>query len=107
MLLCPVSDRRCTRNCERSPENPALAGLCERLGFAPMKERKGNGMSQEYFDPPDVIERRKASQPHWITDEGRNVNGFIRVAYAPDGQQYGTPMIDPADGEFVWVPGED
>jgi hypothetical protein len=35
-LLCPVSGRRCGRNCEESPENPELAGLCERLGFARM-----------------------------------------------------------------------
>ena len=34
---CPVSGDRCTRNCENSPENPELAGLCERLGFAPMQ----------------------------------------------------------------------
>lgn len=37
ILVCPVSGRQCERNCEESPENPLFAGLCERLGFAPMK----------------------------------------------------------------------
>lgn len=37
MEVCPVSGQPCTRNCENSPENPELAGLCERLGFAPMQ----------------------------------------------------------------------
>jgi hypothetical protein len=34
--LCTLSGQPCTRNCEESPENPELARLCERLGFAPM-----------------------------------------------------------------------
>jgi hypothetical protein len=34
---CPVSGAACTRNCRESPERPELAGLCERLGFAPMR----------------------------------------------------------------------
>jgi hypothetical protein len=39
-LACPVSGKRCTRDCETSPENTELAGLCERLGFAPMEETR-------------------------------------------------------------------
>jgi len=40
-LSCPVSGRPCGRNCEQSPENPELAGLCERLGFPPMAPAAG------------------------------------------------------------------
>jgi hypothetical protein len=46
-LLCPASGEHCTRNCGQSPENPALAGLCERLGFTPMTAREKE-KSMEY-----------------------------------------------------------
>lgn len=40
MRLCRVNaDGLCTRNCEESPENPGLAGLCERAGLVPMEDR--------------------------------------------------------------------
>lgn len=66
-------------------------------------------MHSEYLDTPETIAGRKAAQPYWITDEGRNVNGFIRAAYAPDGGEmgYGKFMADPADNEYVWVLPED
>jgi hypothetical protein len=32
-VLCPLSMRRCERDCE---DSPSAAGLCERLGLAPM-----------------------------------------------------------------------
>lgn len=49
-LLCPVSDLPCERNCEESPENPGLAGLCERLGFAPMaKSPPEKGLHLQWF----------------------------------------------------------
>jgi hypothetical protein len=37
---CPISGEPCGRNCEESPENPELAGLCERMGLAPMEMRE-------------------------------------------------------------------
>jgi hypothetical protein len=38
--VCPLSGEPCTRNCEESPEDPELAGLCERMGLAPMGIRE-------------------------------------------------------------------
>lgn len=60
----------------------------------------------DYHQPPDVVARTRASQPAWITDAGRNVNGYICVGWAPGHTDYGTPMFDPADGAYVYVPGE-
>lgn len=56
-----------------------------------------------YLDAEDVIARRKEAQPAWITDAGRNVNGFILIGWAPGHPEYGTPMIDPADDAYVYV----
>ena len=68
MRLCRVNaDGLCTRNCEESPENPELAGLCERAGLVPMEERMHHW-------------RRDGSQGHYVhhttADSGRGTDAI-------------------------------